>query len=100
MIGRKGMMIPWVPILGHDQVAKERGNPMDHRHDVLAAWHREGASIAEVILHIDHQQHIAVNQLYTHSLILTHYRQQVFANAPTLQFVIPAAGRRRFGAKF
>ena len=51
---------------------KSAANPMDHRHHILAARHRERASIAEVILHVDHQQHIAVNQLYTHPLILTH----------------------------
>jgi hypothetical protein len=39
---------------------------MDHGHHVLAAGHREGASITEVILYVDHQEHIAVNQLNTH----------------------------------
>src|ERR1700677_3898923 len=67
MMRSKGMMIWWMPILGHDQVAKERGHAMDHGNHLLAAGHGEGASITEVILYVDHQQHIAVNQLYTHS---------------------------------
>src|ERR1700677_2481093 len=62
------MMILWMPVLGHDHVLKERSHPMDYGHHFLAARHREGASIAEVILHVDHQQHIPVNQLYTHFL--------------------------------
>jgi hypothetical protein len=76
------MMILWVPVLGHDQVLKEPGQPMDHGHHILAAWHREGASITEVILYVDHQHHVAVNQFYTHSLILTHYRQPISSRTP------------------
>ena len=60
MIRSEGMMIPWVPVLGQDHVAKARGNPMDHRHHILAARHRQRPSIAEVILHVDHQQNVAV----------------------------------------
>ena len=56
-----------MPVLGKDHMLKEPGHPMDHRHHILAARYREGASITEVILYVDHQQHIAVNQLYTHS---------------------------------
>ena len=72
MIRSEGMMILWMPVLGHDHVAKQRSHPMDHRYHLLAPRNRERASITEVILHVDHQQHITVNQLYTHSLILTH----------------------------
>ena len=72
MIRREGMMILRMPVLGHDHMAKEPGQPMDYGDHVLAARHREGPSITEVVLYVDHQQHIAVNQFYSHLLILTH----------------------------
>jgi hypothetical protein len=41
---------------------------MDHRHHVLAARYSKRPPIAEVILHIDHQQDITVSKLDRHLL--------------------------------
>ena len=66
MIGGEGVMIARVPVLGQNHMAEGGGNPIDHRHHFLAARHSKSASIAEVILHVDHQQNIAVCKLDAH----------------------------------
>ena len=66
MMGGKGVVVPWVPVLSQNHMTEGAGNAMDHRHNLLAARYSKSASIAEVILHVDHQQNVAVNQFYAH----------------------------------
>ena len=66
MIRSKRVVVPWVPILGQNHMAESAGDAMDHWHHFLAPWYRKGASIAEIILHVDNQQNVAVNQFYAH----------------------------------
>jgi hypothetical protein len=68
MIRGEGMMIARVPVLGQNHMAKDAGDPIDHRHHLLAARHGKSASIAEVILYIDHQQNVAVKEFDAHFL--------------------------------
>src|SRR5262249_30136003 len=39
-------------------------DPVDHRHDLVAARDREPAAGTEIVLHVDHQQQVAVADLY------------------------------------
>jgi hypothetical protein len=66
MIGSKRVVVPWVPVLGQDHVAEGSGNAVNHRHNILATWYRKCPTVAEVILHIDYQQNVAVNQFHSH----------------------------------
>jgi hypothetical protein len=47
-------------------MAESASDAMDHRHHFLAPWYSKSSSIAEIILHVDNQQNVAVNQFYAH----------------------------------
>ena len=61
-------MIARMPVLGQNHMAEGVGDAVDHRNHVLAARHGKCASIAEVILHVNHQQNVAVCKLDRHAL--------------------------------
>ena len=65
---RKRQMTARVPILGQHHMPKSPGQPVDHRHDLVAARHRKRAARAEIVLDVDHQQHIAIadRKLFRH----------------------------------
>jgi hypothetical protein len=49
-------------------MAKDAGDPIDHRHHFLAARYGKSATIAEIILYVDHQQNVAVKEFDAHPL--------------------------------
>jgi hypothetical protein len=49
-----------MPILRQDHVLEPRREPIDQRHDLVAASDREAPFRAEVVLYIDHQQNVLV----------------------------------------
>jgi hypothetical protein len=49
-----------VPILRQHHVLKFCRQPIDQRHDLVAARHRQIAAWAKVILQVDHKKNIAV----------------------------------------
>ena len=67
MIRGKGVVVSWVPVLGQNYMLEGAGDAMDDRHHLLAARHCEGASIAELILHVNHQQNIPICKVEIHA---------------------------------
>ena len=49
-----------MPVLGQHHVLETPGQPVDHRHDLVAARNRKPAARAEVVLDVDHQQDIPI----------------------------------------
>ena len=49
-----------VPVLGQHDMGKALRQAIDDRNDVMTARNREIAAGAEIILHIDDQQYIAI----------------------------------------
>jgi hypothetical protein len=47
-----------MPILGEHDVGEAPRQPVDRRHDLVAAGHRQGAAGAEIVLHVNHDQHV------------------------------------------
>src|ERR1700761_3424461 len=62
------MMVAWVPVLGQDHMLERRRNAVDHRHYFLSSGDSQCSAIAEVILHVDHEQNITVCKLDPHGL--------------------------------
>jgi hypothetical protein len=67
VIGGEGVMVAGMPVLGQNHMAEGVGDPVDHWNHFLAARHGQSASVAEVILHVDHQQNVAVYKLDCHA---------------------------------
>src|SRR5271157_5074651 len=49
-----------MPILCEDDVAKIFGKPVDDRHHLIAAWYGKGAVRTEVVLHVNHNEGVAI----------------------------------------
>ncbi len=49
-----------MPILCEDYIAEIFGKQVDDRHDLVAPRHGKGAVSTEVVLHVDHNQGVAV----------------------------------------
>ncbi len=49
-----------MPVLGQHHVAESRGHPVDDRHHLVAARHRQRAAGAEVVLHVHHDEDVVV----------------------------------------
>jgi hypothetical protein len=66
MGGRKRMMAWRVPVLREKDVLKNRGDTMNHRYYRIAIRHSQCSAGAEVILHVDNDEH--VRRTYLHGL--------------------------------
>jgi len=53
-------MVMWVPVLGDNDVCKAPGKPIYDGDHIAAAWHRKATSGTEIILDIDHDQHVGI----------------------------------------
>ena len=53
-----------VPVLGQHNMGEARDEPVDDGHHGIALGDRERAARAEIVLHIDDQQHIVVADLH------------------------------------
>src|SRR6516165_3483135 len=53
-------MAGWMPILRQHHVLEPRGQPIDHRHDLIAARNREASFGTEVVLDVDNQKDVLV----------------------------------------
>src|SRR5471032_204644 len=53
-------MTRWVPVLGQYRMREPVAEPVDGRHDRVAAWHGQRPARAEIVLHIDDQQHVTM----------------------------------------
>jgi hypothetical protein len=49
-----------MPVLGEHYLSETPGESIDDRHHPIAVGHGEIAAGAEVVLHVDHQEHVAV----------------------------------------
>jgi len=56
-----------MPVLGQHHVIEAFGKAIDHRHHGIAVSDRKRAAGAEIVLHIDDQQHIIIAGLDLHS---------------------------------
>ena len=63
MRGSKREVPARMPILGEDHVGEARGELVDNGDDLVAVRHGEIAAGAEVVLHVDDQQAIAIGDL-------------------------------------
>ena len=52
-----------MPILGEDHMGEARGELIDDGDNLVAVRHGEIAAGAEIVLHVDHQQHVAIGDL-------------------------------------
>ncbi len=69
MVGRERHVVGRVPVLRQHHMRERLGQPVDHRHDLVAVRHGERAAGHEVVLHIDHQQAIAVAEASLHGRV-------------------------------
>ena len=49
-----------MPVLGQHHVAESCGHPVDDRHHLVAARHRQRAAGAEIVLHVHHDENVVV----------------------------------------
>jgi hypothetical protein len=49
-----------MPILCEDDIGEIFGEPVDDRHHLVAAWHGKGAVRTKVVLHVDHNEGVAI----------------------------------------
>src|SRR5262249_13583372 len=62
-------MIGRMPILGQDDVWKPRSQSVDDRNHFVAARNRKGATRAEIVLNIDHEQNVTLATCHVAHLV-------------------------------
>lgn len=64
MVRRKGDVVAWMPVLRQHHIGEFLGDAVDGGHDLFAAGNGERPAGAKIVLHVDHQQHVAVGYLH------------------------------------
>src|SRR5260370_34621486 len=60
----------WMPVLRQNHMIETLGEPVDDRHDRVALADSQGATRAEIVLHVDDQQQIVGLNLHASSSML------------------------------
>ena len=67
---REGKMPGRMPVLRQHHIAKPRRQPIDHRHDFIAARHGERAARTEIVLHVDDDEDVASSMIAASLMVL------------------------------
>src|SRR3981081_1110765 len=60
----EGAMTWWMPVVGQHDMVEALSEAIDNRHHGIAVGNRKRAAGAEIVLHVDDQQHIVIANLH------------------------------------